>query len=195
MRDDDVITRAKSGDQEAWRQLYRLHASRVLALLRLLPNNDASLSAEDVAAHAWLTAADKLGSFSGDEAAFGGWLYAIARNHNTRTSQRSTRTATPRPVGDSTDLDLVAGYSGQAAFGTSEIERLESIRQLLAILPERQRAVVACMDVVGMDTEAAAQALGMSATALRVNRHRGLARLRAHLGADRRPSLDASAAT
>lgn len=183
MRDDDVITRAKSGDQEAWRQLYRRHASRVLALLQLLPNSDASLSAEDVAAHAWLTAADKLGTFSGDEVAFGGWLYAIARNHNSRTSRRSAHTATPRPVGDAADLDTVVLRSDQGGLDLSELERLDSIRHLLVLLPERQRAVVACIDVVGLDTEATAQALGMSQTAVRVNRHRGLARLRAHLTA------------
>jgi len=183
VRDDDVITRAKSGDQEAWRQLYRLHASRVLALLQLLPNADAALSADDVAAHAWLTAADKLGSFSGDSAAFGGWLYAIARNHNARTSKRSGHAATPRPVGDVVDLDMVGARSEQAVFDLSELERLDSIRHLLALLPERQRDVVACMDVVGLDAETTARALGMSQTAVRVNRHRGLARLRAHLTA------------
>jgi RNA polymerase sigma-70 factor (ECF subfamily) len=177
---EDVISRAKSGDQEAWRQLYRLHASRVLALLQLLPNNDSSLSADDIAAHAWLTAADKLHTFSGDETAFGGWLYAIARNHNSRTSKRSTHAATPRPAGDAADLDVVGGGS---TFDLSELERLDSIRHLLDLLPERQRAVVACLDVVGLDVPATAQALGMTQTAVRVNRHRGLARLRSHLTA------------
>lgn len=184
MGEGDVITRAKSGDQEAWRQLYRLHASRVLALLRLLPNNDAAISADDIAAHAWMTAADKIDSFSGDEAAFGGWLYAIARNHNARTSQRSTHTATPRPVGDATDVDVAGGEAPGATFDFGELERLDSIRRLLDLLPERQRMVVACIDVVGLDTASTGQALGMSQTAVRVNRHRGLARLRAHLNAD-----------
>jgi RNA polymerase sigma-70 factor (ECF subfamily) len=48
----------------------------------------------------------------------------------------------------------------------------------LAALPQREREVVACMDVVGLDTASAATALGISAVAVRVARHRGLARLR-----------------
>lgn len=179
MEDDDLISRAKSGDQEAWRQLYRLHASRVLALLQLLPNNDAALGADDIAAHAWFTAADKIDTFTGDEAAFGGWLYTIARNHNTRTSRRSSHAATPRPSGDATDLDRAAATSAPQAFEPSDLERLDSIRDLLAILSERQRAVIACIDVVGLDTAATAQALGISQSAVRVNRHRALRRLRA----------------
>lgn len=181
MGNDDVITRAKAGDQEAWRQLYRLHASRLLALLQLLPNNDAALTPDDIAAEAWVIAADKLDGFKGDEAAFAGWLYTIARNHNTRTSQRSSHSATPHPTGGAAELDAVAGRSGHATFDLGDLERLDSIRRLLVVLPERQRAVVACLDVVGLDTEVTAQALGMSQTAVRVNRHRGLARLRRHL--------------
>lgn len=172
--------------------MYRLHASRVLALLQLLPNNDAALSAEDIAAHAWLAAADKIHGFNGDEAAFGGWLYTIARNHNTRTSRRSAHAATPRPSGTATDLDRGGSWTRPTALEFSDLERLDSIRSLLAILPQRQRAVIACIDVVGLDTEATAQALGMSQNAVRVNRHRALARLRTHLTTREGVSADAA---
>ncbi len=50
---------------------------------------------------------------------------------------------------------------------------------LLSHLSERERQVVACIDVVGLDVAATAAALQMSATAVRVARHRGLRRLRA----------------
>jgi RNA polymerase sigma-70 factor (ECF subfamily) len=53
---------------------------------------------------------------------------------------------------------------------------------LLSHLPERERQVVACIDVVGLDVASTAAALGMNATAVRVARHRGLRRLRS-LGA------------
>ena len=53
---------------------------------------------------------------------------------------------------------------------------------LLSHLPERERQVVVCIDVVGLDAATTAAALGMKATAVRVALHRGLRRLRA-LGA------------
>jgi RNA polymerase sigma-70 factor (ECF subfamily) len=48
--------------------------------------------------------------------------------------------------------------------------------------------VIACIDVVGLGIEATSQALGLSPSAVRVNRHRGLAKLRSTIGED----LDAS---
>ncbi|MBJ7530674.1 MAG: hypothetical protein JHD04_14270 [Nocardioides sp.] len=51
-------------------------------------------------------------------------------------------------------------------------------RQVLQRLPPRERDVVACTEVVGLDVATTAQALGISAVAVRVARHRGLRRLR-----------------
>jgi RNA polymerase sigma-70 factor (ECF subfamily) len=48
----------------------------------------------------------------------------------------------------------------------------------LATLPPRERDVVGCRDVVGLDVEATATALGISSVAVRVAHHRGLRRLR-----------------
>jgi RNA polymerase sigma-70 factor (ECF subfamily) len=48
----------------------------------------------------------------------------------------------------------------------------------LASLPPREREVLACLEVVGLDVATTAAALGLSATAVRVARHRGLRRLR-----------------
>jgi RNA polymerase sigma-70 factor (ECF subfamily) len=42
--------------------------------------------------------------------------------------------------------------------------------------------VITCLEVIGMDVAATCAALGMSAVAVRVTRHRGLKRLRRLLG-------------
>lgn len=52
------------------------------------------------------------------------------------------------------------------------------VRRALAALPERERDVVACLDVVGLDVDSTARALGISPVAVRVAHHRGLRRLR-----------------
>lgn len=178
MRDDDVIAQAKTGDAKAWRQLYRLHASRLSALMRVVTTGDNAVENEDLAAHAWLTAAERISSFNGDSDAFGGWLYAIARNQGSHARRRSQHAATPVAVGGNIELAADFGDGALVEDSGAEAERISWIRDVLSTLPDKQREVVACLDVVGMDIDATAKALGMSASAVRVNRHRGLAKLR-----------------
>lgn len=179
MRDDDVIALAKEGDADAWRQLYRLHATRLEALMRLVPTGDNAVANEDLVAHAWLTAADRIATFSGDSDAFGGWLYAIARNRGAHARRRSGHAAAPIAAGSGIELATEAeGAAGLAEEAGAELERMSWIREVLSELPPKQRDVVACMDVVGLGIDATGQALGLSPSAVRVNRHRGLARLR-----------------
>lgn len=181
MRDDDVIALAKQGDAEAWRQLYRLHASRLSALMRVVNTRDNAVANEDLSAHAWLVAADRISSFTGDSDAFGGWLYAIARNQGSHTRRKATHAASPIAAGDNIELAHLGDDMAADDVG-AEAERISWIRDLLSSLPTKQREVVACLDVVGLDIETTARALGMSSSSVRVNHHRGLARLRKTLG-------------
>ena len=57
-------------------------------------------------------------------------------------------------------------------------------RRMLAMLSPREAEVLACLEVVGLDVATTAQVLGMSATAVRVARHRALRRLRDRLEDD-----------
>lgn len=189
MRDDDVIALAKEGDADAWRQLYRLHASRLAALMRLVPTGDPAVANEDLVAHAWLTAADRIATFSGDSDAFGGWLYAIARNQGAHARRKSGHAAAPIATGSSMELAADTGSAGGLAeHAGAEVERIDWVRDVLSGLPPKQRDVIACVDVVGLGIEATSQALGLSPSAVRVNRHRGLARLRQAL----RPETEVS---
>lgn len=172
-RDDDVIAAAKTGDPQAWKELYLLHASRLAALLRLVPTGDSAHDHEDLAAYAWLQAAHKIASFNGTADSFGGWLYTIARNQGAHTRRRAAHPAATIPAGGSGDLLDVASETTDR-----EADEIRSIAQRLSVLPEKQRQVIALIDVLGYDTASAAIALGMTNTAVRVNRHRALAKLR-----------------
>jgi RNA polymerase sigma-70 factor (ECF subfamily) len=94
----------------------------------------------------------------------------VARNAQRRTSRRRTSPTTIEI------LDLSTPDRAQAANVAPDSEGW--IAWLLSHLPERERQVVACLDVVGLDVASTCAALGMSATAVRVARHRGLRRLR-----------------
>jgi RNA polymerase sigma-70 factor (ECF subfamily) len=170
--DDDLIRRAKSGEGDAWRELYRAHAGRLVVWLRAVSGTDAALGPEDVAAEAWMTAATKIADFHGTAQEFGGWLFGIARrvaaNARRRAGRRRTFGATPE------DLDVFA----PPVAAPEEVERMAWVRSLLAELPRREREVVACLEVLGLDVSDTADTLGMTAAAVRVARHRGLRRLR-----------------
>lgn len=173
MSDDELITRAKDGDPEAWRELYAAHAGRLLAWLRLRPTRDAAVTAEDVASETWYVAASKIHDFRGTSADFVGWLFGTAR----RVAANARRTAERRATSPQEPETLVES-SGPAEDHALVHERLDWIRSVLAPLSPRERDAIGLVDVLGLDSQSAAEALGITVTALRVARHRGLRRLR-----------------
>lgn len=168
--DDLLIRGAKNGDPSAWRELYRAHAGRLVVWLGTRPSGDPAVSADDLAAEAWLTAASRIGRFQGTADEFAGWLFGIARNLSNTTARRSVRRATsPHP-------EPAAGIT--VAGPEPGLVVRDRVARALAGLPPRERDVIACIDVVGLDVASTARALDISPVAVRVARHRGLRRLR-----------------
>ena len=95
-----------------------------------------------------------------------------------RRSRRSMRRMTA-PAGSET-IEISTRWEQPDAGSGPETDGW--VTWLLSHPPERERQVVACIDVVGLDVASTAAALQMKATAVRVARHRGLRRLRS-LGA------------
>lgn len=168
--DASVVARARAGDGAAWRELYDLHAGRLLLWLRQLPSGDPSADHEDLAMEAWAVAASRIADFGGDDDdAFGGWLFTIARNHLLNARRKVARRATYGTA----DLPEVP-----VAAETAAVDHHDAVRRALAALPTREGEVIACMDVVGLDLATTAQVLGIKRPAARMARSRGLARLR-----------------
>lgn len=180
--DDELVARAKRGDAEAWRALYRDHAGRLLAWLSTRPPADAAVTAEDLAAEAWLVAADKIHTFHGSSTEFAGWLFGIARKLGANVHRRSQRRRT-----DPSDVQALGDHAPiegpESAYAVKDW-----VIRALAGLPARERDVVGCREVVGLDVQATATALGISPVAVRVAHHRGLRRLSARLPAEKVPS-------
>jgi RNA polymerase sigma-70 factor (ECF subfamily) len=176
--DDAVVAAAKRGEPEAWAELYRAHAARLLAWLRTRPCADAAITADDVAAEAWLVAAAKVADFDGDVDGFAGWLFGIARKVQGSTHRRAVRRAT-----DPTDPTEPAGLEPDPTPDpTLVLDERDWVRAAIASLPPRERDAVGLVDGVGLTPAAAAEVLGTTGVALRVARHRGLRRLRRVLG-------------
>lgn len=173
--DDDVVRRARAGDQEAWGVLYAAHAGRLAMWLRSLPTGDAASDYEDVAAEAWLTAARKISEFTGGSSDFAGWLFGIARNLAWNQRRRTGRRGTMPYAVDLADPGMWGTNEDAAAANAVGVDLT---RRLLSLLPAREAEVVACLDVVGLDVGTVSAALGISRTAVRVAHHRALTKLR-----------------
>jgi RNA polymerase sigma-70 factor (ECF subfamily) len=172
--DDDVVAAAKRGDPDAWAALYRAHAGRLLLWLetRVAKTED---SPDDLASESWLVAAQKIADFHGTSSEFAGWLFGIARNHAANARRRRGRrqaAASAMVPEDPTVPGPETAFTGA-----------EWVREALASLPDRERDVVTCLDVLELGVATTSEALGISAVAVRVARHRGLKRLRAQLPA------------
>jgi len=163
---------AREGDPAAWRALYDAHAGRLVLWLRQLPTGDAAADADDLAMDAWTVAASKIADFDGDDDAFAGWLFGIARNHVMNIRRRSARRATYATAEPPETTMPTESVTGPA-------ETAEAIRDALSALPQREGEVITCIDVVDLDVETTARVLGISRPAVRVARQRGLRRLRA----------------
>lgn len=167
-----MVAAAKRGDAAAWRALYREHAGRLVVWLSTRPSGDSAVAAEDLAAEAWLVAAEKVHDFTGTSPEFAGWLFGIARKLGGNTRRRGLRRNT-----HPTDLHALAEPPAVAGPESAHAAQ-DWVVRALAALPPRERDVVGCLDVVGLDVETTATALGISAVAVRVAHHRGLRRLR-----------------
>jgi RNA polymerase sigma-70 factor (ECF subfamily) len=146
----ELIQRAQEGDPAAIREIYRLYAPRVYAIVKRLAADEQL--AEDWAQEAWVRIFRALGTFRGD-ARFTTWLHRIAVNsalHGRRWRERRVRHEAPipesMPVRAPTEQTLL---------------RLR-LEKAMAQLPERMRQVLALHDIEGYTHEDIAEFLGVT---------------------------------
>ncbi|MEU9189966.1 RNA polymerase sigma factor [Streptomyces sp. NPDC048484] len=173
-----AVLAAQSGDETAFRTVYRAVHPRLLGYVRTLVGDP---DAEDVTSEAWLQIARDLERFSGDADRFRGWAARIARNR--ALDHIRMRGRRPATGGDETEL------TGRAAESDTAGEAIEALAtnstlSLIAQLPQDQAEAVVLRVVVGLDAKTAADTLGKRPGAVRTAAHRGLKRLAELLGPD-----------
>jgi RNA polymerase sigma-70 factor (ECF subfamily) len=164
-----TLAAAQAGSEWAVADIYRAHNARVLRYFRA----NAPVDAEDLASETWLAAARNLSSFEGDEDAFRGWLFTIARRRLTDHRRRGARRREElRP-------DAALDASSLGADAQAEAGRLghDAARQIVARLPADQAEVVLLRVVADLSVEQVATITGRRPGTVRVLQHRGLRRL------------------
>jgi RNA polymerase sigma-70 factor (ECF subfamily) len=160
-----LVAAARDGDEEAFGELYRRFSRAVHGVMMArLPAGEVADLVQEVFLHAWSRLRDLR-----DDAAFGGWICAIARRR-AADEYRRHRTFEPLPEGlaASDRPDVVA----------------EAHRAIAAIraLPEAYRETLTLRLVEGLTGPEIASVTGLTPDSVRVNLHRGFRLLRERLG-------------
>lgn len=158
-----LVERARTGDQEAFNEIYRKFAPMVHGiLLSRVPYDEVKDIVQDV----FLTAYKNLHSLR-DANAFGGWLARIARNQAVEYYRSS------RPT-----VELADDHSAPRSAGAEAREAMSAIRSL----PEAYRETLVLRLIEGMTGKEIAEKTGLKPESVRVNLHRGMEMLRQRLG-------------
>ena len=165
-----VLAAAQDGSEDAFAVLWRDGQPALLRYLRVAAPD----AAEDVAGEIWVQVVRGLAGFRGDEKAWRGWLFTIARRRALDERRRGAR----HPVAPLMELPRdLEPRTPDAAGQALENLATEATLAALAALPSQQAEVILLRVVAGLDTEAVARIVGRSPGAVRVASHRGLRRL------------------
>ena len=174
-----VLDAAAGGDELAFRALWR---DLQPALLRYL-NAFAPGSGEDLASETWLRVVKGLAHFSGDERAFRGWVFTIARHRAVdRWRRRVRRRDELVPADALAELPAPDDPAGAAMDAISS----RAAVALIATLPPDQAEVVLLRVVAGLEVAQVAAITGKRPGNVRVLTHRALRRLAERLATDDR---------
>jgi RNA polymerase sigma-70 factor (ECF subfamily) len=169
----DAFERARLGDEEAFRAIYRAVHPVLLPYLRVLVGTDA----EDVAAQSWPRIVRDLHQFRGEEVHLPVRCLSVARKRALDHLRADRRDTVPPPV----DVAESAGpWAGTGAID-GELATPRAL-DLIARLPRDQAEAVVLRAVLGLDTRSAAHVLGTRLNSVRTATRQGLRRLAELLG-------------
>lgn len=188
-KNDDLLTRLQSGDEQALADLAEAYSSKIYQLaFRYLRNKE---DAEEVTQDVLFKVYRKVGEFRGD-AALSSWIYRITFNaamSRLRTAQYQRTQAEDRRE-SSTDTESggtpartpdVADWTDLADERVLRSQLRERVYRAILALPAIYRAPVMLRDIQGMSTEEASAMLKVKDQTLKSRLHRGRLILRKQL--------------
>jgi RNA polymerase sigma-70 factor (ECF subfamily) len=168
-RERELVLAAQRGDREAFAGLVRLHERRAYAVARAITATHED--AEDAVQDGFLHAFRALDRFR-PEQAFGAWLHRIVANAALDIGRR-------RKVRDSEALTESVSLPFRDPAEQDELRR--RLTDGLALLSQRQRAVIVLHDVEGFTHGEIAGMLGIPEGTARSDLHHARASLRKQL--------------
>jgi RNA polymerase sigma-70 factor (ECF subfamily) len=160
---DDLIERARDGNQLAWSILYDRYAPR----LRGYAVGRGSQDPDAVVSDVFADVARNVARFDGSEASFRSWIFTIAHHRVIDEHRRNERLAQPDP-----------SPPGNVEAEAIDLLTTEEITGLLRRLSDDQRDVLLLRIVGGLTVTETARVLGKREGAVKAAQRRGLERLR-----------------
>ena len=178
--DQDLVSRAKQGDKDAFTTLVVRHGDRLYSVaFRVLRD---TTRAEDAVQQTFLTAWHELHRLRDDDR-LEAWLYRLLVNacyaelRHTRRWQPGLRVMTDPETGPSSE-------DAQAS-----VALRDQLERAFRRLPGEQRAVLAMHHYLGMSGEEIAEALGLAPGTVRSRLYYARQQMRAAIEADTRPAV------
>lgn len=165
---DEILRAAQGGDGSAFEELF----ARVARPLVVFAHARGAEDPEGLANEVLLRAFRGIARFSGTEAQFRAWVFAIARNALADERRRQRR----RPETTATPPSEMADHAAPDDPVPLVVD--ERVRELLAHLSPDQRDVLLLRVVADLSVADTAAAMGRSEGAVRLLQHRALTRLR-----------------
>jgi RNA polymerase sigma-70 factor, ECF subfamily len=179
---DALVDLSVDGDTVAIERLIaRIHPAVVrYCRTRLVSGHRSIASAEDIAQEVCMAVYTALPTFRQEGRPFLAFVYGIC-GHKVADAHRMASRSRSLPVAEVPDAPSTdRGPEQFAVAGAVSF----SMNELLAQLPDTQQEILRLRVGAGFSADETAQALGMTAGAVRVAQHRGLAKLRHLLAAD-----------
>jgi RNA polymerase sigma-70 factor (ECF subfamily) len=169
-RFEEILDSARAGSEAALAEIYRAFFPALLGYLKFQDPAEG----EDLASEVFIEGAAGLDRFKGDESAFKGWIFTIARRRLIDFRRKVKRRKTdPVPSEDLSDIATERDPEHEALEQTGSDEAMSRIRKL----PKDQADVILLRVIGGFDVSEVARILGKRPGTIRVLQHRGLKRL------------------
>ncbi len=173
--ESDLIRRAQSGDQAAFREIVEQYATLTERTARVLMRGRSRLEAEDAVQETWLDAWRSLPGFHLGRS-FRPWILTLLANRCRMSMRRKTLstvpygTDLPEPQNGTDPTAMPPLIAGQP--------RDEELERALTQLEESQRQVVALRFYADLSLEEIAEVTGAPLGTVKSRLHRALAKLR-----------------
>ncbi|MGV9710563.1 sigma-70 family RNA polymerase sigma factor [Gordonia sp. NPDC003424] len=176
---DEVVRAARQGDRDALASVLESVQDPILRYCRgrIGVGERHLFSADDIAQEVLMAVMTAVPRYQDQGKPFMAFVYGIAA-HKVADAMRVAARVKSDPVEVLPETVVVTGGPEQSAL---DADASRQMRELLTILPEKQREVLILRLVAGLSAEETADAVGSTAGAVRVAQHRALAKLKDQL--------------
>ena len=176
LTDEELMAALRMGCNDALAVLFERHSALVFRIARAILHDDGE--AEETVQRVFLDVFRAVNQFNPDRGSFKTWLlqYAYHRSINRRQHLQANRFYSRDELNEMMPAELFSGPGHLLCLPPQEVVCL--VEQVLATLESRQRRVIELTYFEGLTAAEIARKTGDSASSVRHNLYRGLAKLR-----------------